>query len=520
MHTIHSSLLRISAAAPLGLLLSLGACTQYETPDAGAPDASVASVPDSGVVDAGAPDTGIPDAGRPDTGIPDASRPDTWMPPPTPREAARTYFVANIIPIMSLETQNCFSCHSGELAATNQINWLSHVTAGGVPDAYESARSYRAQSSLLTGDLLYNMYEPGQSLILLKGQHASLAGPAFGTTGSHLTRFIRWVELEAEAARSEGSFDAGPPLVPDAGPQGSSSSTSGPAPSSSAGGSGPVSSAGSSVMTATSDPGTTSSEGGSSAQPPSSAAPVSSSSVVTASSAAPPDAGSVDANLPDPPLPDAGYVPPVGDPNGGMFHHPIEPVLPPDQVLSLLAGEGPPDFALRVHGCSKLSYDSMGQFLTSRGIDLASTADGSAGSIYSEKAQALGAPDFSKNEPESLQLSTGGAAKLFDVFLQGSAEIVANMSARADCMDPDNTGGSVANQARLFNDSACAANQVGCCLESGFTCLLGQPVTEDHLAYCDRIVATTLGNTGMSVDPQLGKQVAVAAMLSGSYICE
>jgi hypothetical protein len=197
----------------------------------------------------------------------------------------------------------------------------------------------------------------------------------------------------------------------------------------------------------------------------------------------------------------ADPAPQQGNATGGddnTFDHPDSEV---DvwKLLQQLQEQGPPRFTARVHGCPKIKYDTIGRLLTSRGVDVGSNADLSAGQIYRTSDQALGVANYAARQRENLELTTAAASKLFDIFVQAAPEIIANMPNRPECQ----IGGV---GAVLFN----AQNQ---CDADGITCLIGVPATASHVELCNLTVAK-------ASDVETGKKMAVAALLAAAHTCE
>jgi hypothetical protein len=178
----------------------------------------------------------------------------------------------------------------------------------------------------------------------------------------------------------------------------------------------------------------------------------------------------------------------TGDPFAGPPPNPYE-------ELERLQREGPPRYASRVHGCTKLRYRTLGNVLRSRGVALAATGEVSAGRIYRDGAAALGAPNYGGRIRETVEIGLATTSKLFDIFVQAAPELIAAMPSRPEC------GG-----AALFD----AANR---CNPDGVSCLLGMPATPTHLQICDQ----TVSRAG---DVESGKQLAVAVLAAAAHTCE
>ena len=192
---------------------------------------------------------------------------------------------------------------------------------------------------------------------------------------------------------------------------------------------------------------------------------------------------------------------PTGNASAGTentFDHP-DSNIDVWELLDRMKAEGPPRYAARMHGCAKLKYDTLGRLLASRGVDLAATGALSAGKLYRDGDQALGAPNFGARQRESRELTTATASKMFDIFVQAAPEIIANLPARTECQV-----GGVGVQ--LFNGS----NQ---CSADGITCLLGVPATAAHVELCNLTVTN-------ASDVDKGKRMAVAALMAAAQTCE
>lgn len=177
----------------------------------------------------------------------------------------------------------------------------------------------------------------------------------------------------------------------------------------------------------------------------------------------------------------------------------------PFEILKEHAEEGPPEVRSRLHGCTKIRYDALGQLLSSRGVNLAATGNPkTAGQLYTSGGDAMGQPKFDAREAEAYFHTTSGATKLFDIFVQASPEIIANIQ----------------------NAEACKINGVGkpmfdpsdgSCVRETLSCLMGRPATEDDLILCNQLVSNA---DGTQADIDRKRQLAVAAFLSAANTCE
>jgi hypothetical protein len=190
----------------------------------------------------------------------------------------------------------------------------------------------------------------------------------------------------------------------------------------------------------------------------------------------------------------------TGDTSGGednTYDHPGGPDV--WDYLDRLAEEGPPSFSSRLHSCPKMKYATVGRLLESRGVNLNSGNELSAGFLWRNGSAALGAPKLDVRSRESTEITTAAAARLFDIFAQAAPEIIAAMPTLESCT-VDGVG------TEMFN----AAGQ---CTLDGIACLTGVPATASHLELCNEMVnrATT---------PQKGQMLAVAALAAAAHTCE
>ncbi len=166
----------------------------------------------------------------------------------------------------------------------------------------------------------------------------------------------------------------------------------------------------------------------------------------------------------------------------------------------------PPEIKARLHGCSKPSHTTLGQMLFRFGVNLGSTAPGSAGTVYRSMASALGVPGFDDDQQrERIGHTQHGAAALFDLLLAAAPEIEANMPSSEVC-----EVAGVATQ--MFNPAT------GACNENAVSCLLGFPATATHVSQCTGIV--NQATPGDAIDEANKRRLAIATVLASAYMCE
>jgi hypothetical protein len=171
----------------------------------------------------------------------------------------------------------------------------------------------------------------------------------------------------------------------------------------------------------------------------------------------------------------------------------------PWAVIDRLATEGPARYTSRVHSCPKVRYRTLGAVLTSLGVNATNATLLSAGRLYTDGFSALGGPNFANRIRENLATSTSGASREFDIFAAASTEVINAIPTLARC---NNASGA---PAVLFNGNTCDP--------TGITCLIGTPATLGHIDFCNLTVSN-------ASTPDIGKRIAVAALLAAAYTCE
>jgi hypothetical protein len=185
---------------------------------------------------------------------------------------------------------------------------------------------------------------------------------------------------------------------------------------------------------------------------------------------------------------------------GNTFDHEgdaLGPESDPFAVLQRVQAEGPPEISTKMHSCQKMRYTTVGNVLTALGVNMAATAATSAGVLYKGGAQAMGSPNYAARVPESIELTTSGATKLFDIFVQAAPEIIAAFPTTAK-----KAGAAVT----LFD----ANNKF---TSDGIAFLQGAPATQAQIDLLNN-VATSAST------PAIGQTLAVATLLAAAHTCE
>ena len=185
------------------------------------------------------------------------------------------------------------------------------------------------------------------------------------------------------------------------------------------------------------------------------------------------------------------------------FHQPagIDGVRVADarEVLERMEEEGPPAYRARVHGCRKMRYGTIGRVLDGLGVNVAADTPSAAGRMYRGADQALGVANYAARIPETTELTTASASRLFDILVVAAPEIIANVEGEERCRIGE-------RGVDLFDAS-------GHCTEEGLTCLLGEPASEAHVGLCAQIV-------DRASSPEQGQVLAVASILAAMATCE
>lgn len=158
---------------------------------------------------------------------------------------------------------------------------------------------------------------------------------------------------------------------------------------------------------------------------------------------------------------------------------------------------GSPELTSRLHSCGKLSVTSLGKFLESRGITGTGTRPQQTESgkeIFDkgETAAALGGPNYTGRVPEAPFASTSAVSKMYDIFMMGSYDVI------ADGWNPPACPG-----VKLLQDGKFTKDAV--------SCLIGKPATDEYVA---------IANDAIVKSPKDGAQIAVAAMLAAAHTCQ
>jgi hypothetical protein len=196
-------------------------------------------------------------------------------------------------------------------------------------------------------------------------------------------------------------------------------------------------------------------------------------------------------------------TPTPGSTSGGddtTFDHDNDSISVWD-LIDRLTKEGPPSFTSQMHSCVKVRYATLGQVLTSVGVNLNTVGTAtapSAGDLYKSGASAYGASNYSNRIRENIGITTSGSSREFDIFAAAADQIIAAVPTLTRCQ----VNGT---PAQLFSGSTCVAE--------GITCLIGTPATPAHVDLC------TYSITHAS-DLLTGQRIAVAAMMAAAYTCE
>jgi hypothetical protein len=194
----------------------------------------------------------------------------------------------------------------------------------------------------------------------------------------------------------------------------------------------------------------------------------------------------------------------VSDNEDNTFDHFNDPG-DPFEILKQHQEEGPSDIRGRLHSCQKIPYSALGEFLKSRGVDIANVAPKSAGQLYRDGKDTLGVANYEAREAETYFHTTAGATKLFDIFVQAAPEIIANIQNMPACQ--------VGGQGNPMFDSA-----TGECVFESLSCIMGRPAKVQDIKLCNAMIQHA--EPGNQADLDLKRRITVAAFLSAAHTCE
>ena len=201
--------------------------------------------------------------------------------------------------------------------------------------------------------------------------------------------------------------------------------------------------------------------------------------------------------------PTLGTAPTTGGTPDNTFDHESDQT-DPFEVLGRIQEQGAPEVSSRMHSCQKLKYATLGNVLRQLGVTIPATVGTGAaaltgGALYVGGSGALGAPIYGARVAESIEITTAGATKLFDIFVQSAQDIIKAM--------PTNKACTVAGAATSMFDAQ------GKCTVAGISCLQGAPATQAQKDLCDQVL--TEAST-----PAIGQTIAVATILAAQHTCE
>lgn len=172
----------------------------------------------------------------------------------------------------------------------------------------------------------------------------------------------------------------------------------------------------------------------------------------------------------------------------------------PFEVLQRIQDTGPPEISTRMHSCQKLKYATLGNVLTSLGVNMAKTGTPqTAGQLYKGGAQAMGVANYGARVREAIEGTTAGDTKLFDILVQAAPEIITAMPNQASC--------KAAGVATSMFDAQ------GNCTSAGVSCLQGSTAIQSQVDLCNSALS-------QASTPQIGQAIAVASILAAAHTCE
>jgi hypothetical protein len=179
----------------------------------------------------------------------------------------------------------------------------------------------------------------------------------------------------------------------------------------------------------------------------------------------------------------------------------------PFEILKARAAEGPPEVRMRLHSCSKLSYSVLGDFLVSRGVNLATAGTGgvpSAGDLYNAPSSkdTLGLANFESRQGEAPYYTISSANRTFDIFVQAASQIITNIQNMPDCQI-----NGVGNP--MFDPVT------GRCDFNALSCIMGRPASDEDLTLCNLMISQAT-----PAELENRKKITVAAFLAAAHTCQ
>jgi hypothetical protein len=169
----------------------------------------------------------------------------------------------------------------------------------------------------------------------------------------------------------------------------------------------------------------------------------------------------------------------------------------PFAVLQRIQTEGAPEISTRMHSCEKMKYATVGNVLSKLGVNMAATGATSAAVLYKGGNQAMGAPNYGARVPEAIEITTAGATKLFDIFVQAAPEVIA----------------AIPTVAKKNGTAIAMFDAGGKCTSDGIAFLQGYPATQAQIDLCNNIL-------GSASSAAIGQTLAVATLLAAAHTCE
>lgn len=169
----------------------------------------------------------------------------------------------------------------------------------------------------------------------------------------------------------------------------------------------------------------------------------------------------------------------------------------PFAVLQRIQEQGPPEISTKMHSCQKMRYATLGSVLTQLGVNMGATGATSAAQLYLKGGQAMGAPNYGARVAESIELTTAGATKLFDILVQAAPEIIA----------------AIPNVAKKNGVAIQLFDAGGKCTADGIAFLQGAPATQAQIDLCNNVLGSASSAT-------IGQTLAVATLMAAAHTCE
>lgn len=154
-----------------------------------------------------------------------------------------------------------------------------------------------------------------------------------------------------------------------------------------------------------------------------------------------------------------------------------------------------------------MTYSTLGEYLTSRGVDLNAPGVGgvpSAGELYKAAStkDALGVANFDARMGEAYYYTISSATKMFDIFVQAAPQVIANIQNMPECQ--------INGMGNPMFDTV-----TGKCDYYALSCIMGRAASDDDLTLCNLMISQA-----SPAELENRKKLTVAAFMAAANTCQ